>query len=321
MKVFNDSHSQPLSPALKSILDDYREHRNFNVKNYVVNKTIKLRKYFESFNLKTAIIAVSGGIDSAVVLALAKYALNHHTIIPVCLPSLGNEGVTGQEKATSRGEEVIRALGLKPYSINLSPITKIIEQTLVKQFDIIPDPWSKGQLVPYLRTTLLYEIATLFTQNDQKAIILGTTNYDEGSYLGYFGKASDGLVDVQVISDIHKSEVYQVAKYLNLPDSVLAVTPKGDMFDNRSDEDVFGAPYDFVELYSYYLENPEDFNYKLSIASSEATQEFEVYQKSLEHLHAYNKHKYLGCSPAVHLDLLHKPLPNGWKFSVWDHST
>ena len=318
MKVYNESKSRPLHKELASMLSTYRAVAPFNVESYVLRKCEILNNYFTKYKLKTAIVAVSGGIDSAIVLALAKRSLLGVRIIPVCLPSLGNEGVTGQELATSRGEEVINALGLKPFIINLTPITQVAEKVLAKEFPIQPDAWSKGQLVPYLRTAMLYQIATLYTQADEKAVLLGTTNYDEGSYLGYFGKASDGLVDLQVISDLHKSEVYQVAEYLGVPESVLKVTPKGDMYDNRSDEDVFGAPYDFVELYSYYLTDKDNFSYLLSIQPPDVVDEFDAYQESLEHMHTYNKHKYLGCSPAVHLDIKHKVLPNGWKFSVWN---
>ncbi len=318
MKVYNESKSHPLHAELASMLSDYRATNPFHVEAYINEKCAILKKYFDQYRLKTAIVAVSGGIDSAIVLAIAKRALEGVRIIPVCLPALGNEGVTGQETATSRGEEVILAQGLKPHVINLTPVTQVAEKVLAGEFDIKPDAWSKGQLVPYLRTALLYQIATLYTQADEKAVILGTTNYDEGSYLGYFGKASDGLVDLQIISDLHKSEVYEVAEYLGIPESIMHVIPKGDMYDNRSDEDVFGAPYDFVELYSYYLTDKSSFNYRLSISASEVTDEFEAYQTSLENMHSYNKHKYLGCSPAVHLDIKHKVLPDGWKFSVWN---
>ena len=121
------------------------------------------------------------------------------------------------------------------------------------------------------------------------------------------------MVDVQLISDIYKSEVYKVAEKLNIPKSILNVTPTGDMYDNRIDEEVFGASYDFVELYMYFLHlnksKKDDFKQSLSI---EALSEFVFYSKNLEKLHKYNKHKYLAKSPAIHLDLYDSGLINGW---------
>ena len=77
----------------------------------------------------------------------------------------------------------------------------------------------------------LYSITAMLTTYNMRSVIVGTTNRDEGLYLGYIGKASDGMVDLQPISDLHKSQVRLVAKYLDVPQSILDVTPTGDMFD------------------------------------------------------------------------------------------
>jgi NAD+ synthase (glutamine-hydrolysing) len=127
---------------------------------------------------------------------------------------------------------------------------------------------------------------------------LGTNNKDEGAYLGYFGKASDGMVDLQMISDIHKSEVYLLANDMNIPKEIINAVPSGDMYDARTDEQVFGAPYDFVELYLNCLETVMP-----QMQDEEACEQFDMLANNLENLHAYNGHKYLAASPAVHLDL------------------
>ena len=127
------------------------------------------------------------------------------------------------------------------------------------------------------------------------------------------GKASDGMVDIQLISDIHKSEVYAVARELNIPESLINVTPSGDMYDNRTDETVFGASYDFVELYLNYLNMDE--NQKKELITSldkESKDQFDFYAKNLENLHKYNLHKYIAKSPAIHLDLYDSSVKGGW---------
>ena len=138
------------------------------------------------------------------------------------------------------------------------------------------------------------------SQNGTPGVVIGTTNRDEGSYLGYVGKASDGMVDVQLISDLHKSEVYTVARYLNLPQSILDAIPTGDMYDGRVDEEVFGASYDFAELYLSYLclidTAKKIFNDNLS---EEGKKQFDFYASHLENLHSYNKHKYVSESLVI----------------------
>ena len=121
------------------------------------------------------------------------------------------------------------------------------------------------------------------------------------------------MVDIQLISDIHKSEVYAVARELNIPESLINVTPSGDMYDNRTDETVFGASYDFVELYLNYLNMDE--NQKKELITSldkESKDQFDFYAKNLENLHKYNLHKYIAKSPAIHLDLYDSSVKGGW---------
>jgi hypothetical protein len=55
--------------------------------------------------------------------------------------------------------------------------------------------WASGQLVSYLRTPMLYYQTALLTEQGFRSIACGTTNRDEGSYIGFFGKASDGSID------------------------------------------------------------------------------------------------------------------------------
>ncbi len=175
------------------------------------------------------------------------------------------------------------------------------------------EDWAIGQLGPYSRTPVLYYTTSLLNQEGYGAIICGTTNKDEGAYLGYVGKASDGMVDLQLISDIHKSEVYQVARELDIPESILKVTPSGDMYDNRTDETVFGASYDFVELYLNYLNLPDHQKKELiDSLNQESKEQFDFYAKNLENLHKYNLHKYMAKSPAIHLDLFDSSVKGGW---------
>src|SRR5690606_27646773 len=109
--------------------------------------------------------------------------------------------------------------------------------------------WDEGQLASIVRTPCLYYNAAILQSQGFKSIVVGTTNRDEGSYIGFFGKASDAMVDLQPIADIHKSEVYEVAKLLNIPQEIIDAKPRGDVYDGRCDEEMIGAPYWFLEMY------------------------------------------------------------------------
>lgn len=307
MKIFN-TKLNPLPQDLALLLSNLRQKREFNPKNYVEAKSLALHNYLKHFNISSAVVAVSGGIDSAVVLALANETAKLgqlKKIVGVTLPVLNTKGVVNQDKAKNMAFLLGDSLGIEITSIDLSDSFKVLKNT-IEVVSPKSNDWAEGQLVPYLRTPSLYYLATL-----HKAVILGTTNKDEGSYLGYFGKASDGLVDLQIISDIHKSEVFKLGEYLKIPKEILTRTPTGDMFDGRSDEEVFGCSYDFVELFERLMENPyrEEL---LSSLSPEGRKYFMEASLNVEKMHKYNYHKYLGKSPAVHLDLFHNKTPPFW---------
>ena len=318
MKVYNEQSDRNLSEQLKEIQKEIRKKRNFNPKDYIEQKSNLLNEYMNKYGLKACVIAISGGIDSAVVLGIVKKASEQTNspikkIVPMLLPILKSTGVTNQNEATNRGKELCEKLDLKPYIIDLTSVNNEIRKSLEPVIEIKGEDWAIGQLGPYSRTPVLYYTTSLLNQEGFGAIICGTTNKDEGAYLGYVGKASDGMVDVQVISDIHKSEVYQVARELGIPKSIIEAIPSGDMYDSRTDETVFGASYDFVELYLNYL-NMEDSEKEKLISSldEKSKEQFDFYAKNLENLHKYNLHKYMAKSPAVHLDLYDSSVKGGW---------
>lgn len=319
MRVYNPSSDRVLTPQLQDLLNNYRYSKNFDPRIYIESKASLLNSYMNKCGLKACVVAVSGGIDSAAVLALVKYAsLQENSpiknITPVLLPVFNNVGATGQEEATQRGKDVCLSQGLEPFVIALEHPHQVLKTNTEKSLHLEGQAWAEGQLVAHTRTPTLYYTATLLSENNLPAIICGTTNRDEGLYLGYFGKASDGLVDVQMISDLHKSEVYAVARYLNIHTSALEVAPKGDMYDGREDEEVFGAPYDFVEYYMHYLTLGSDEQVKIHASLSKIDQEqFDFFKSNLDNMHRYNRHKYFSASPAVHLDLDTMFLSEGWK--------
>ena len=82
---------------------------------------------------------------------------------------------------------------------------------------------------------------------------MGTGNFDEDGYIMYFCKAGDGVVDLSLISDLHKHEVFKVGYALNLPKEILDSVPSADLWANQTDEDEMGFSYQFVELFTEYL--------------------------------------------------------------------
>lgn len=318
MKIRNLTTVPSLSEEIQNHLKDIRRIRNFNADIYLNAKGILLNDYMRLHHLKTCIVAVSGGLDSAVVLGIVHHAsLQLHSpikrIYPVLMPIFDTTGATGQEQALNRGRSVCFKFGIEPIVIDLSQSHQLLKTTIDHSTHITGEDWASGQLVSYIRTPTLYYLTSLLNQENMSAIICGTTNRDEGAYLGYFGKASDYMVDLQLISDLHKSEVAALAHLLKIPDEIIDAIPSGDLFDGKTDEEVFGAPYDFVEFYLNYLCWGQEKQNKVRSGWNKTTsQQFDLLSHNLEALHQYNGHKYLSRSPAIHLDILESSVPGGW---------
>ena len=119
---------------------------------------------------------------------------------------------------------------------------------------------------------------------------------DEDGYLAYFCKAGDGVVDIQLISDLHKSEVFLLGKYLQVPDSILNAKPSADLWDGQEDESELGFSYDFIEFFTGFFLNLSEKNKKkiLENLTDISKNEFNNYKKKCTEIHNRNKHKLHG---------------------------
>lgn len=282
-------------------------------------KAALINDYFRFFGLKSALVAVSGGIDSSLALNLIKYASLKkdspiEKILAVSLPVLDGKSAVNQDKAAQRAKELCSLLCVEYFELDVTPAFEaVVEQTL-KVTGMQDRGWSTGQLASYQRTPMLYYLTALMTQRGFPCLLVGTTNYSEGAYLGYFGKASDGMTDLQIMSDLFKSEVYELSAMLTTPKSILEIIPTGDMYDSRVDEEVFGAPYAAVELLLHSKIFKKDV---FSLIDARFVKEVKLWIENIEQLHNYNKHKYLGKSPAIHLDVLDRRFEGSWDYSTW----
>ncbi len=320
MKIRADHVVTALPPGPLNALERLRALRAFDAEQWLDAKVQAMAHYWRQAGLSGAVLGVSGGIDSAVVAGLIdRVARLENSPLTrwemLALPALTDAGVTGQQEALARAKELEAAFAHPVREVDVSDGMPALRAPLTKGLGIDIKPWASGQAVAVSRTLLLYQAASLLAQEGHPALVVGTTNRDEGAYLGYVGKASDGMVDLQVLSDLHKSEVYAVARLLGVPASILDVVPTGDMFDACADTDVFGAPYDAVELLilSRTLWDEATWQAEKTGWSTEDRAIWEQAEASLEALHRYNAHKYNVGSPAVHLDLLDSAMPGGWR--------
>lgn len=285
----------PLHPELAAKLAEYRKERNFVPASWVAAKIAKLNEYMQRFGLKTCVTSISGGIDSAVILALCAAAKAESGS-----PIVNNVGVCqpihSSAWALERGRENIAAAGAIEVVVDQTAIHTQLQSLVDGAVGISGKDFAAGQLRSYMRTPVGYYVAQLYSQQGNPAIVMGTGNMDEDGYLAYFCKAGDGVVDVQLISDLHKSEVFQVARALGVPSATVVAPPSADLWDGQTDEDELGFTYDFVELFTgfYLKKTAEEQEAFRSSLSEEAAIQFDAHAKAAEGVHRRNKHKLAG---------------------------
>jgi len=135
--------------------------------------------------------------------------------------------------------------------MDLSPVFAKLEEDLPEQ---IQDFLTMANTRSRLRMLTLYAYAGHY-----RMLVAGTGNKIEDFGVGFFTKYGDGGVDVSPIADLMKSQVYMLAKELNVVESILKAKPTDGLFaDERSDEDQIGATYDELEWAMTAIEKKSD---------------------------------------------------------------
>lgn len=210
-----------------------------------------LRGYSESAGTKGFVIGVSGGIDSALTSTLC--AMTGLDVLCLEMP------IHQAESQVTRAMDHIRWLKqqfpkVKKYEVELTPVF----DALVDAFPYVEKEEQRWMALANtrarLRMTSLYYFAGLHGY-----LVAGTGNKVEDFGVGFYTKYGDGGVDLSPIADLYKSEVYALARELDIIESILQAAPTDGLWgDDRTDEDQIGASYDELEWAMEYLRNGKD---------------------------------------------------------------
>ncbi|MDB9732896.1 NAD(+) synthase [Polaribacter sp.] len=237
-----------------------------------------LKDYAKKSKVKGFVVGVSGGIDSAVASTLC--AKTGFPTLCVEMP------IHQAENQVNRAEEHIKQL--KEQFSNVSEVRVDLTSTFEDFKNMLPTIASSDAVNlslantrARLRMTTLYYFASLHSY-----LVAGTGNKVEDFGVGFYTKYGDGGVDLSPIADLMKSEVYELAGYLNVPNSIQEAQPTDGLFgDSRTDEDQIGASYDELE-WAMQMQNEGKTANDFSDRKQEA---FKIYER----LNKINQHKMI----------------------------
>ena len=230
--------------------------------------------YLNKSNLSGFVVGVSGGVDSALTASLAA-----STGFPTLLL---NMPIFQADTHIKRSDKQIAQLknefnNVSGAKIDLSDPFRAFKNQLPSS---VQDELSMANARARIRMTTLYAFAS-----SHNYLVAGTGNKVEDFGVGFYTKYGDGGVDISPIADLLKSEVFQLAKHLNVIQEILEAKPTDGLWgDDRSDEDQIGASYDELEWAMQHISSPQT-----HLFSERQKEVLKIYSQ----LNKANKHKML----------------------------
>ena len=190
-----------------------------------------IRDYFKKLNFQQAILGLSGGIDSAVTLALAVEALGKDNVRPVLLPSRFSS-----EHSISDARDLIKNIGCSYDLISIDRAFTAFEESLELVFDNTPFGLAEENIQARTRAVILMGMA-----NKLGYILLNTSNKSEAA-VGYGTLYGDMCGGISVLGDVYKTDVFKLANYINRHEEIIPINsiikpPSAELRPDQKDSD------------------------------------------------------------------------------------
>ncbi len=214
---------------------------------------VGVRDYIEKNNFPGVLIGLSGGIDSALTLAIAVDALGADKVQTVMMPTQYTSGISLEDAGN-----MTKILGVKHYQSLIKPLLDHLLLTLENDFQISPDS-TYTSTVPENLQARIRGILLMALSNETGSIVLTTGNKSELA-VGYCTLYGDMVGGFAILKDISKTMVYQLCEYRNqiaeiIPKRIIERAPSAELRYNQTDQDSL-PPYEVLDaVMEAYVEN------------------------------------------------------------------
>jgi NAD+ synthase len=183
------------------------------------------------------VVGLSGGVDSSLAAYLAAEALGPQNVWAIQMPYR-----TSSPESAAHGRLVVEALGIQHCTVDISSM-------IDAYFGAFPDADQvrRGNKMARERMTILYDHSARLG-----ALVLGTSNKTE-LLLGYGTQYGDMASAINPLGDLYKSQVWQLARHVKVPDVIIQKQPSADLWAGQTDEAELGFTYEEVDRLLYLL--------------------------------------------------------------------
>lgn len=196
-----------------------------------------IRSEITRVGLSRAIVGLSGGVDSALVCFLAAEALGPENVLAVRMPYR-----TSSQASLDHAQLVIEATGVHALTVDITPMVE-------PYFERFPemDKRRRGNMMARARMMVLYDQSAAFG-----GLVVGTSNKTE-ILLGYSTLYGDSAYAINPIGDLYKTQVWQLAEAMGVPEVIVRKPPTADLWQGQTDEAELGFTYREVDRLLYLL--------------------------------------------------------------------
>ena len=234
-----------------------------------IHKALSLgvRDYLHKCGFASAVIGLSGGIDSAVTAAVAVDALGAENVRGVAMPSQYSS-----QGSLDDAEHLAKALGIQYDVVPIEPVFEQLKSQLREIFEGLNEDTAEENMQARIRGNILMSMSNKFS-----SLLLTTGNKSELA-VGYCTLYGDMCGGLAVISDLPKTKVYSLAKWINrdreiIPESTLTKPPSAELRPGQVDQDSL-PPYDMLDsILEAYVVDGQDAEAIIASGPDKATVE------------------------------------------------
>lgn len=201
-----------------------------------------IRATLTGAGVSRVVVNVSGGVDSALAAALALQAVGPQNLYLSMMPygELGSSAVHNAMLLV----EALKIPQEQTFTIDIErPVDAIVEQT------VTPDRVRLGNIMARVRMIYLFDLAKRLN-----ALVCGTENRTE-HYLGYFTRFGDAASDLEPIRGLNKTQVWELARALDIPEAIVQQAPTAGLWEAQTDEGELGYSYEDADrVLSYHFD-------------------------------------------------------------------